>query len=189
MSYTASYSAKVNNPLPSPASQLETGSMQSVPHKLESQCDDTEIISEAEVAADVYSEEIEIDLDSETDYSDFFNSSITSSLLEHTFENGRRYHMFREGRYAFPNDETELDRQDVKHHLMTRLCKKLHFVPLDNPQQILDLGTGTGIWARESKLHSFQTSWYEANVIGMAFSGNVIPPSLCNRSRSESGPT
>lgn len=24
---------------------------------------------------------------------------------------------------------------------------KLHLAPLDNPQEVLDLGTGTGIWA------------------------------------------
>jgi methylase of polypeptide subunit release factors len=26
---------------------------------------------------------------------------------------------------------------------------KLHLAPLDNPQEVLDLGTGTGIWAIE----------------------------------------
>jgi hypothetical protein len=34
------------------------------------------------------------------------------------FENGRRYHRFREGAYNFPNDESEQEREDMKHAMM-----------------------------------------------------------------------
>jgi ubiquinone/menaquinone biosynthesis C-methylase UbiE len=51
--------------------------------------------------------------------------------------------------YIAPNDEQENDRLDMHHHMSTLLCEgKLHFSPIgDSPQRILDLGTGTGIWA------------------------------------------
>lgn len=53
-----------------------------------------------------------------------------------------------EGYYA-PNDEAENDRLDMHHHLATLLLKgKLHVAPISaNPQRILDVGCGTGIWA------------------------------------------
>lgn len=33
------------------------------------------------------------------------STSVTSSIWDFSFENGRRYHKFREGRYNFPNDD------------------------------------------------------------------------------------
>ncbi|KAH0612389.1 uncharacterized protein H6S33_010441 [Morchella sextelata] len=51
--------------------------------------------------------------------------------------------------YAFPNDETEQERLDIIHHTYSMLIDdKLHLAPIGlNPQRILDIGTGTGIWA------------------------------------------
>lgn len=47
-----------------------------------------------------------------------------------------------------PNDETANEQQDVAHHMYyLTLDGKLHLAPLKNPQEILDVGTGTGIWA------------------------------------------
>lgn len=83
------------------------------------------------------------------------------------FENGRRYHGFKDEdkKYFFPNDdvspspplylpaltspEEENDRLDLYHHIQTlRLDGELHLAPIgENPQRILDIGTGTGIWA------------------------------------------
>jgi methylase of polypeptide subunit release factors len=54
--------------------------------------------------------------------------------------------------YNFPNDESEQDRLDLNHHLcLTLLDDKLHLAPLptDRPLRILDVGTGTGIWAMD----------------------------------------
>ena len=80
------------------------------------------------------------------------STSLTSSVRDYAFENGRRYHRFREGAYNFPNDDSEQDREDMKHAMVVNLCQRLHFAPLgENPQHILDMGTGTGIWAIESK--------------------------------------
>lgn len=49
-----------------------------------------------------------------------------------------------------PNDEKELDRLDLYHHVILLRCGgKLHLAPLENPQRVLDIGSGTGIWAIE----------------------------------------
>ncbi|KAG5935748.1 hypothetical protein E4U53_000375 [Claviceps sorghi] len=86
--------------------------------------------------------------------SDGFSSGSTSaesSVRDYMFENGRRYHRFREGHYNFPNEDVEQEREDMKHAMVKLLCsQKLHFAPIgNNPQEILDIGTGTGIWAIE----------------------------------------
>lgn len=42
-------------------------------------------------------------------------------------------------------------REDMKHAMVKMLCGQLHFAPIGgHPQEILDIGTGTGIWAIES---------------------------------------
>ncbi|KAH7316501.1 S-adenosyl-L-methionine-dependent methyltransferase [Stachybotrys elegans] len=113
--------------------------------------------------------------------SDSFNettSSVSSSVRDYMFENGRRYHRFREGSYNFPNDDPEQEREDMKHAMMKLLCnQKLHFAPIgDNPQMILDMGTGTGIWAIEmGDLYS------SASVIGVDLSPiqpDWLPPNV-----------
>ncbi|KAJ6779368.1 hypothetical protein PWT90_07931 [Aphanocladium album] len=79
------------------------------------------------------------------------STSAESSVRDYMYENGRRYHRFREGAYNFPNDDVEQEREDMKHAMVKLLCgQKLFFAPIgDNPQQILDIGTGTGIWVIE----------------------------------------
>ena len=74
-------------------------------------------------------------------------TSVSSSVRDYTFENGRRYHKFCEGRYVFPNDEAEQDREDMKHAMTVAVCgDKLFFAPIgEHPSRILDLGTGNAL--------------------------------------------
>lgn len=67
------------------------------------------------------------------------SASITSSVYAHTYENGRRYHTFRNGRYPIPNDDTEQNREDMKHAMMLELTNgKLFLAPIkENPESIL----------------------------------------------------
>lgn len=75
-------------------------------------------------------------------------TSLTSSITSYVYENGRTYHSFQEGKYVLPNDEEEKDRLDLLHHIFTLVLRgRYHLAPLSHPQTILDLGTGTGIWA------------------------------------------
>ncbi|OTA95201.1 hypothetical protein M434DRAFT_394094 [Hypoxylon sp. CO27-5] len=74
--------------------------------------------------------------------------SMSEDVRDYVFENSRRYHKYNEGRYHFPNDDAEQEREDMQHAMVVLLCNgKLHFAPLENPQSVLDIGTGTGIWA------------------------------------------
>jgi len=71
--------------------------------------------------------------------------------MDYKFENGRRYHAYKEGIYLLPNDEKELDRLDLQHHLWRMTFDgKLYVAPITPPiANVLDNGTGTGIWAIE----------------------------------------
>jgi hypothetical protein len=76
--------------------------------------------------------------------------SLRSSLYESILENGRSYHKYKEGQYYLPNDDMEQDRLNLQHHLWTlTLDGRLHLAPIENPPRVLDLGTGTGLWALE----------------------------------------
>ncbi|CZR69130.1 uncharacterized protein PAC_19030 [Phialocephala subalpina] len=111
----------------------------------------------------------------ETDSVRTASTSLASSVRDYVFENGRRYHKFREGSYNFPNDESEQDREDMTHALVTSFCHRLHFAPIGiNPQNILDMGTGTGIWGIANQYPS-------ANVLGIDLSPiqpSWVPPNV-----------
>ncbi|KAF2167748.1 hypothetical protein M409DRAFT_65855 [Zasmidium cellare ATCC 36951] len=79
-------------------------------------------------------------------------TSITSSIAAHRYENGRRYAGYKDGEYWAPNDEDQNDQLDIAHHIWNLLLDgKLHLAPLkkDTCHEVLDLGTGTGIWAMD----------------------------------------
>ncbi|MCJ1362716.1 hypothetical protein MMC16_001822 [Acarospora aff. strigata] len=104
-------------------------------------------------------------------------TSIASSILNYTYENGRRYSAHGVDQYYLPNDENEADRLDLLHHIFRMtLDGKLCQTKLTNPQRVLDVGTGTGIWAIEmgeeypsaeiigTDISLIQPSWVPPNV-------------------------
>ncbi|KAI9745843.1 MAG: hypothetical protein M1818_000524 [Claussenomyces sp. TS43310] len=99
-----------------------------------------------------HSEFLEQDDDGDSAYVELSAGSETTSLASyinrHRYENGRRYHAYQDGAYWAPNDEVHNDAMDIAHHLwLLALDNQLHLAPIVNPQSILDVGTGTGIWA------------------------------------------
>lgn len=50
--------------------------------------------------------------------------------------------------YYYPNDETEAEREDMKHHAFRLLlADDLHMTRFAvSPLKVLDVGTGTGRW-------------------------------------------
>lgn len=69
-----------------------------------------------------------------------------------TDEPCRRYQGFLQDRYGLPNDDAEQTREGIKHKLYTDyiLDGKLVLAPIGtNPQKIVDLGTGSGLWAQD----------------------------------------
>ncbi|KAL5319373.1 hypothetical protein ACEPPN_012424 [Leptodophora sp. 'Broadleaf-Isolate-01'] len=88
--------------------------------------------------------------------------TLASFITDYRYENGRRYHAYRDGEYWGPNDETSSELQDLAHHMyLMTLEGRLHLAPLNNPQTVLDIGTGTGIWAIE-----MADAYSSAHVIG-----------------------
>lgn len=86
-------------------------------------------------------------LEQEYDASSTATTSVTSSVYAHTIEHGRRYRSFKNGRYPVPDDDIEQNREDMKHAMLLELTDgALHYAPIgDDPQLILDIGTGTGM--------------------------------------------
>ncbi|KAF4332988.1 hypothetical protein FBEOM_13207 [Fusarium beomiforme] len=79
-------------------------------------------------------------------------TSISSSILNYRQENGRTYHSYKDGKYHLPNDQVENERLDLQHNLfLLTFGDKLGLAPPNDPdakvQHVLDVGTGTGIWA------------------------------------------
>ncbi|KAI3556653.1 hypothetical protein CABS03_00933 [Colletotrichum abscissum] len=92
--------------------------------------------------------------DATSDYGGTASSttSVSASILDYRKENGRTYHRYKDGKYSYPNDERENDRL------------------------VLDVGTGTGLWAIE-----FGDEHPEAEVLGIDLSAaqpEFVPPNV-----------
>lgn len=76
-------------------------------------------------------------------------SSIASEVSRGILENERIYPGYGKYSYGMPIDEDEMDRMDLQHHKFKLILGGKHFLaPIgNNPMRILDLGTGTGMWA------------------------------------------
>jgi hypothetical protein len=65
---------------------------------------------------------------------------------------GRTFHGYKEGQYFFPNDALEQDRLDMQHEAQRVLLDgNLGLAPIIplHSRRVLDIATGTGIWAIE----------------------------------------
>lgn len=125
---------------------------------------------EVQLAQNVSEEELAADNTALSDLGESVSTdytSITSSVRDHVYENGRRYHSLNAGSYAMPNDEKEQERLDIQHHAVSlMLGGALHLVELPKmTNRILDIGTGTGIWAID-----MADTHPEASVIGVDLS-------------------
>jgi SAM-dependent methyltransferase len=86
----------------------------------------------------------------------------------------------KDGKYQYPNDETENDRLDLQHHLFSLTFDGKLFtasIPKEKRlHRVLDIGTGTGIWAID-----FADEHPETKVLGVDLSPSqpsFTPPNL-----------
>ena len=124
------------------------------------------------------------DLDHDSTYdgdsmNESWTTSLKSSILNYRQLYGRTYNAYKdEGLYLMPNDEPELERLDLQHHMCVLSNRgKLFLAPIsETPQNVLDVGTGTGIWAIE-----FADEYPSANVVGTDLSPSQpswVPPNV-----------
>ncbi|RDW92533.1 hypothetical protein BP5796_01927 [Coleophoma crateriformis] len=124
-----------------------------------------------------------IDLDDFRDYDSALGDeddlsstqSIMSSIMRFREENGRTYNGYGNRTYVLPNDEPEMDRLDFQHHLLgLTFDHQLTVCPIGRVHRVLDIGTGTGIWAID-----FAEEHPETTVIGIDVSPiqpSFVPP-------------
>ncbi|KXH44122.1 hypothetical protein CSIM01_04426 [Colletotrichum simmondsii] len=109
------------------------------------------------------------------------SASLSSSILDYRLENGRTYHRYKDGKYYIPNDELENDRLDLQHNLFIRMFdNRLGAAPPNDPEykvgRVLDVGTGSGIWAID-----FGDDHPESEVLGIDLSPaqpGFVPPNV-----------
>ncbi|KAF5004219.1 hypothetical protein FDECE_9276 [Fusarium decemcellulare] len=90
-------------------------------------------------------------------------ASISSSILNYRRLHGRTYENMQSTEYWAPNDDQQNEGLDLIHNaLLMTLDNKLFFAPIgDHPKRVLDVGTGTGIWAID-----FGDQFPETEVVG-----------------------
>ncbi|KAJ8066888.1 hypothetical protein OCU04_004274 [Sclerotinia nivalis] len=104
-------------------------------------------------------------------------TSLASSITRYRIENGRTYHAYKDGKYAYPNDDMEQERLDLQHHLCSLTFDgRLFTAPIDanKLERVLDAGCGTGIWTTD-----FADEYPQATVLGIDLSPiqpTFVPP-------------
>ncbi|KAH8674130.1 S-adenosyl-L-methionine-dependent methyltransferase [Xylariales sp. PMI_506] len=96
-----------------------------------------------------------------------------NSILD---ESGRLYHGYKEGKYLLPNDAAEQDRLDLQQVFRQLMGGWLALAPMTSiPKYVLDIGTGTGLWASE-----FAEQNPNSYVVGIDLSNIQPAPTLPN---------
>ncbi|KAK7574560.1 hypothetical protein V3481_016539 [Fusarium oxysporum f. sp. vasinfectum] len=75
-------------------------------------------------------------------------ASLSESIFDYRSLHGRTFQNSKTTEYWGPNDERQNNGLDIAHHFMVMLKDdKLFDAPITRPSRVLDVGTGTGIWA------------------------------------------
>ncbi|KAJ4863115.1 methyltransferase domain-containing protein [Trichoderma breve] len=76
-------------------------------------------------------------------------ASLSESIYDHRQIHGRTFQHSKTTEYWGPNDDRQNNGLDISHHFITMLLgDQLYEAPIkEPPTRVLDVGTGTGIWA------------------------------------------
>jgi SAM-dependent methyltransferase len=80
--------------------------------------------------------------------------------------------------YALPRDLEEINRLDFQHYMLRYALQGNYVAPIQHPRAILDVGCGTGRWARE-----VATVWPQSEVVGL----DVMPPPADEQAAGKTG--
>ncbi|KAF9918689.1 hypothetical protein FBU30_011323 [Linnemannia zychae] len=147
-------------------------------------------ISQSSSSSDSNQSKLAIHNDNSTAHSGT-SSMPSSNLPEWAYQSrrcddGRTRHNVENAPYMLPNDLTESDRLDAQHYLVRFIFKGNYNAQLDPEQadlRILDVATGTGVWALEMA-HEFPKAEIHGVDISAIFPTEIKPPNchfqLCN---------
>ncbi|KAK3378105.1 S-adenosyl-L-methionine-dependent methyltransferase [Podospora didyma] len=111
---------------------------------------------------------------------DYDSQSLSESIARFQERFGRTYNSYRSGSYHFPNDPTENERQEEQYDILKMVMDGRNYLApfsAENPPtKILDIGTGTGLWAVEmgDEFPSAQIIGTDLSPIQPAF----VPPNV-----------
>ncbi|KAF4974549.1 hypothetical protein FZEAL_8573 [Fusarium zealandicum] len=102
-------------------------------------------------------------------------ASLSESIYDYRNLHGRTFQRSKTTEYWGPNDERQNEGLDIAHHFMVMLKDdQLFLAPVKTPSKILDVGTGTGIWAID-----MADAYPSAEIIGTDISPiqpSFVPP-------------
>ncbi|RDW59196.1 hypothetical protein BP5796_12120 [Coleophoma crateriformis] len=112
------------------------------------------------------------------DWTSSSSVSVSDTIRNYRELHGRTYHNFGNTEYWGPNDDAANEQLDIGHHMNNLILdNKLFLAPIGkSPQRVLDIGTGTGIWAID-----FADEFPSAEVIGTDISPiqpSWVPPNV-----------
>ncbi|KFA70371.1 hypothetical protein S40285_01750 [Stachybotrys chlorohalonatus IBT 40285] len=157
---------------PSPGKSPKSGESPSPPGETPARGESVE----APLVADTFDDASDGDSALGIDDDQLSSESLRSSIYNYQQENGRMYHALSKGKYILPNDEDENQRLDIQnyHFLLTFEGRRCFAPGAETARRVLDVGTGTGIWAIE-----FADEHPDADVIGVDLSPiqpDFVPP-------------
>lgn len=99
-----------------------------------------------------------------------------SSTHDYKYENGRRYHAYREGSYLMPNDDLMIEHERIAHAMFGLILKDRLFLPPIEPKNVIDLGTGIGLCKCTCELDLYLVNLETTSICMLTMLTSIPPP-------------
>lgn len=121
------------------------------PEKGASQPEESAVVPPHAIEAEIFERDGDDAVSTSAGTAGTSTASLSESILEYRRLNGRTYQATKTTEYWAPNDQQQNDGLDLIHHALLKLFdEELFLAPIGpSPQRIVDIGTGTGIWAMD----------------------------------------
>ena len=126
-----------------------------------------------------HSKEIQVDSAASSFSEDADTYSLDDLLTDYPTHFGRTYHKYKEGSYLWPNDDQEIYRMRFQFLLMKMAQGNcMFYAPVKNPRHVLEVGTGTGMWAIAVADQQFRDAKVTAVDLSTRGFDEVVPPNV-----------